>query len=164
MSCDSIQYDPCNDYYERLGVWPGASGADILRAYRAAVKRHHPDVGGDPSGRDIRAVYEAYGVLGDPVKRSYYNASRHRYGVPRTHPARARSAGLSFTRRAAAVAAALCAAAAITVLSVIAAVVAPPGQARAPDAEPPAPEGAKRAHVSFEYATPLEASNAAESR
>jgi molecular chaperone DnaJ len=36
-----------SDPYAVLGVKPGASAAEIKAAYRALVKRHHPDAGGD---------------------------------------------------------------------------------------------------------------------
>jgi len=85
-----IEYDPCSDYYEHLAALPHATPAELLRAYRAAVKQHHPDAGGDPSGRKLRAVCEAYSVLGDSAKRAYYNASRNRFGGPVAYPARRR--------------------------------------------------------------------------
>ena len=77
-----IGYNPCDDYYERLGVSPFASQRQVLCAYRAAVKRCHPGAGGDPTGRDFLAVCDAYSVVADPVKRSFYNASRNRHGGP----------------------------------------------------------------------------------
>ncbi len=60
MSLEQVQYNPCNDYYRRLGVHSHATQEEILHAYRKAVKKHHPDVGGEPTGREIKAIYEAY--------------------------------------------------------------------------------------------------------
>ena len=64
---------PLTDYYAVLGVSTAAGPAELLRAYRTAVKKHHPDAGGDPTGRKVRAVIEAYGVLKDPQKRRRYD-------------------------------------------------------------------------------------------
>jgi curved DNA-binding protein CbpA len=47
--------------YEVLGVDPGASEADIRRAYRRRVKETHPDQGGTTA--EFRAVQEAYEEL-----------------------------------------------------------------------------------------------------
>ncbi len=38
---------PARDPYAVLGVAPTATAAEIKAAYRALVKRHHPDAGGD---------------------------------------------------------------------------------------------------------------------
>jgi molecular chaperone DnaJ len=38
---------PASDPYAVLGVVPSATTAEIKAAYRALVKRHHPDAGGD---------------------------------------------------------------------------------------------------------------------
>lgn len=86
MSLEQVQYNPCNDYYRRLGVHSHATQEEILHAYRKAVKKHHPDVGGEPTGRKIKAIYEAYTVLGHPFKRSLYNCSRNRHGRPPFRP------------------------------------------------------------------------------
>jgi curved DNA-binding protein CbpA len=65
------------DYYSLLGVTFSASHAEITRAYRAAMKRVHPDR--QPISRRARAeVYarllnEAYRVLSDPLKRQAYD-------------------------------------------------------------------------------------------
>jgi DnaJ-class molecular chaperone len=39
---------PMENDWTVIGVRRGAPWDDIKRAYRAATKRHHPDVGGDP--------------------------------------------------------------------------------------------------------------------
>ena len=49
--------------YDRLGVHPDASAADIRSAYRRASLKHHPDKGG--SREDFQAIAEAYAVLSD---------------------------------------------------------------------------------------------------
>ena len=61
--------------YERLGVDPGASQADIRAAYRRLAQRVHPDRGGPGSEAAMAAVNEAWRVLGDPARRANYDAS-----------------------------------------------------------------------------------------
>lgn len=64
------------DYYSILGVSPTAHASDIKRAYRRLVQQLHPDINSDPQAAElIKAVNEAYDVLGDPAKRSAYDYS-----------------------------------------------------------------------------------------
>ncbi|WP_259701915.1 MULTISPECIES: J domain-containing protein [Synechococcales] len=62
------------ELYAVLGVAPGSSAAAIKAAYRALVKRHHPDAGGDATV--ILALNEAWAVLGDAEQRRHYDAER----------------------------------------------------------------------------------------
>lgn len=39
---------PLENDWQTVGVRQGAPWDDVRRAYRAASKKHHPDVGGDP--------------------------------------------------------------------------------------------------------------------
>jgi molecular chaperone DnaJ len=55
-----------SDPYVVLGVKPGASPAEIKSAYRALVKRHHPDAGGDPDR--ILALNAAWEVLRERLR------------------------------------------------------------------------------------------------
>ena len=56
-------------HYETLGAAPGASPAEIKRAYYAAVKKNSPDRAPEKF-KEIRAAYEA---LSDPESRARYD-------------------------------------------------------------------------------------------
>jgi len=43
-----------------LGLKPGASMADVQRAFRARVKRYHPDSGAQPNPLTFQAIMEAW--------------------------------------------------------------------------------------------------------
>jgi hypothetical protein len=58
--------------YEVLGVDPKASDAEIRRAYVALARRFHPDA--NPAGEErMRAVNEAWAILGDRERRARYD-------------------------------------------------------------------------------------------
>ncbi|GIG19590.1 hypothetical protein Cch01nite_03140 [Cellulomonas chitinilytica] len=59
-------------HYELLGVASDASDDDLRRAYRAAVRRAHPDTGG--SAEQFAAVQAAWEVLSNPQRREAYDA------------------------------------------------------------------------------------------
>ena len=65
------------DLYLVLGLQPGASAADIKRAYRRLARRFHPGI--NPGDGDAEATYrqiaEAYETLVDPERRRAYDAS-----------------------------------------------------------------------------------------
>ncbi|MHB8927663.1 MAG: DnaJ domain-containing protein [Bacillota bacterium] len=59
------------DYYEVLQVSRDAEPEVIDMAYKALVKKHHPDVGGDVER--MKLINEAYHVLRDPGRRKVYD-------------------------------------------------------------------------------------------
>ena len=59
------------DPYRVLGVSPAASAAEIKAAYRALVKQHHPDAGGDH--RTILELNAAWEVLRNSERRRGYD-------------------------------------------------------------------------------------------
>ena len=64
------------NHYATLGVRPTASLDEIRSAYRAAVRRTHPDVADAKSttAHDMARITEAWSILGDPVRRATYDA------------------------------------------------------------------------------------------
>jgi molecular chaperone DnaJ len=64
------------DLYAVLGLAPGASIADIKRAYRRLARRYHPGI--NPGDRAAEALFqritEAYETLTDPARREQYDA------------------------------------------------------------------------------------------
>ncbi len=67
------------DPYAVLGLARDADQAAIHAAYRAAVRRTHPDAGG--SANAFEDVQEAYELLRDPARRRAWEAAR-----PRSQP------------------------------------------------------------------------------
>ena len=68
---------PEQSHYDVLGVSPGAKPDAIRRAYLRQARRWHPD---RPSGdsEQMRAVNEAWQVLGDPRSRAAYDRTQAR--------------------------------------------------------------------------------------
>jgi curved DNA-binding protein len=65
------------DYYELLGVPPGADREEIRRAYHRLARRYHPDVSTDPAAEQrFHAITTAYEVLSDPARRARYDRER----------------------------------------------------------------------------------------
>ena len=62
------------DPYAVLGLTPQATSAEIKAAYRALVKCHHPDAGGDEER--IVALNAAWEVLRDEQSRRRYDAAQ----------------------------------------------------------------------------------------
>jgi DnaJ-class molecular chaperone len=64
------------DYYGILGIPKNASDEDIKKAYRKLAMRYHPDrnPGNEKwANEKFKEINEAYGVLGDPQKRTQYD-------------------------------------------------------------------------------------------
>ena len=68
------------DLYAVLHLTPEATPADIGRAYRSLLRRHHPDLRPAPATQDGAAaerellgqIMDAHNVLADPVQRARY--------------------------------------------------------------------------------------------
>ncbi|MAZ45434.1 MAG: molecular chaperone DnaJ [Gammaproteobacteria bacterium] len=67
------------DYYEVLGLSPGADGGDIKKAYRRLAMKYHPDRNPDTSDAEdkFKEATEAYEILSDDEKRESYDRFGH---------------------------------------------------------------------------------------
>ena len=65
-------------YYEELGVHPQARPREIKAAFYALSKEYHPDknVADEEALRRFQAISEAWEVLGNPAKKTQYDAAR----------------------------------------------------------------------------------------
>jgi curved DNA-binding protein CbpA len=79
--------DADRDPYQVLGLGPGATSADVTRAWRRRARMMHPDSRpGDPAAAEqFRAVSDAYGLLSDPARRAAWD-HQHR-DLPARHRA-----------------------------------------------------------------------------
>ena len=67
------------DYYETLGIEPGAGEAEIKTAYRRLARKFHPDVSKEKGAEErFKGINEAYEVLRDKDKRAEYDQLRAR--------------------------------------------------------------------------------------
>lgn len=67
------------DLYAVLGVAPDCEDFVIQAAYRASMRRYHPDTNKDPAAEQkAQAINAAYAVLGDPERRARYDSARRK--------------------------------------------------------------------------------------
>ena len=59
------------NFYDALGTQPGATNAEIRKAFKAAALKHHPDKGGDP--RVFRYLSMVRDILLSKAKREQYD-------------------------------------------------------------------------------------------
>jgi curved DNA-binding protein CbpA len=62
-----------DNYYKLLGVKPGASAAEIKKAFRKKAKQLHPDIAGASYAEAMRKLLTAYEALTDFNKRFAYD-------------------------------------------------------------------------------------------
>src|SRR5919198_3379320 len=82
---------PADDLYARLEVKPGASFETIEIAWRALLKRHHPDIAGADALEVAKRINVAHDWLSDPTLRERYDRERRRsngHRAPRPEPFR----------------------------------------------------------------------------
>jgi DnaJ-class molecular chaperone len=70
------------DYWQVLGLEPGADPARLKRAFREQARRWHPDLNGnDPVAEErFKLVNEAYAVLSDPRRRLAWESGEEPLG------------------------------------------------------------------------------------
>ena len=73
------------DYYDVLGVSPGAGAEEIKRAYRQLARRYHPDISGDDRAAAFLEVSRAYEVLRDAGRGGAYNSGLRFRGGASAH-------------------------------------------------------------------------------
>ena len=62
------------DYYQILNIDKDANQEDIKKSYRQLALLYHPDKNPSPDAEEkFKQISEAYQILSDPDKRSYYN-------------------------------------------------------------------------------------------
>ncbi|MFH5823798.1 DnaJ domain-containing protein [Georgenia sp. AZ-5] len=84
------------DLYQVLGVGPRATPEQLARAYRALVRRHHPDSReqsgtGAEHDRALGEVMDAYATLRDEQRRAAYDRRRAEEARLRAEEARLRA-------------------------------------------------------------------------
>ena len=67
------------DYYQTMGLKPGAAASEIKQAYRRLARLYHPDLNKSAQAHASMAqVNEAYEVLSHPQRRAAYDGVRER--------------------------------------------------------------------------------------
>lgn len=76
------------NYYEVLGLPPGATTDQIKKKYRELARKFHPDVVQDKAlgQRVFSQINQAYSVLGDPERRAQYNGTLTQPGSASSSP------------------------------------------------------------------------------
>src|SRR5438093_13168960 len=80
---------PEDDLYARLEVPRDATFETIEIAWRALLKRHHPDVAGGDGLELAKRINVAHDWLSDAQLRARYDEERYHDGIRRTRSARA---------------------------------------------------------------------------
>ncbi len=94
------------NYYEVLGLPPGATTDQIKKKYRELARKFHPDVAQDKnlSQLTFTQINQAYNTLSNPERRAQYNSTLQNMTAPTTPPANAGPAPRPAVPRAAAAA------------------------------------------------------------
>ena len=68
-----------DNHYKLLGVKPGASTAEIKKAFRKKAKQLHPDIAGSVHADAMRKLINAYEALSDVERRFEYDKAYSAY-------------------------------------------------------------------------------------
>ena len=95
---------PADDLYARLELPREAAPEAVEIAWRALLKRHHPDVAGESSLEEAKRINVAHDWLADPTLRARYDRARAKALVkaPSTRAPSARNGASGPVRRASA--------------------------------------------------------------
>lgn len=75
--CRAVSADV--DPWKVLGVSPGASAAEVKRAYRRRALKEHPDINKGPDAKERwQELSQAYDILSDPEKQRAWEAAKRR--------------------------------------------------------------------------------------
>lgn len=78
----SKQFDPSCDYYKVIGVQPTATDEEIKKAYRALVKKYHPDVNKNGETK-FKEINQANEILSNSEARKEYDSIRTNRNSPK---------------------------------------------------------------------------------
>jgi len=71
------------NYYNKLGLSPNASQAEIRSAYRKIMLKVHPDVNSKEGATELFLdIQKAYTILSDPTAKTAYDAKKHTENKP----------------------------------------------------------------------------------
>jgi len=129
------------DFYEVLGVAPTSEDVVIRAAYRALMRRYHPDA--DPASETserAREINAAYAVLNNPEKRARYDGSLAAAGLIKAVPRKPQPMGMPSIARPgpAAIAAFALLAALVALIAISPPLAEMPGAPAIMGANPPA--------------------------
>lgn len=81
MNIPDTLIDPTKDYYSILQVDNTSKPSEIKRSYKKLSMKHHPD---RPKGDEdkMKAINNAYEILGDKDNRKYYDMIRAEFLAP----------------------------------------------------------------------------------
>ena len=84
--------------YHALGVAPSCTNAELKLAYRAAAKRHHPDINPDAEPQTFARIATAFDTLSCPVLRKEHDTKHGIVNVAELYSGQVREEDLAALR------------------------------------------------------------------